>query len=295
VQYKLIRERTGKGAVFSKKSYAGVLVLLAVLSLAAVLVFVPASADGATNLPAAVGNEIKLTEDTRLSYDFIVPTGITLRDDGFSLTIPAGVTLTVQGAFISTGSPYGGEETDPKGIFGSIIVGNGGNVEFNGDSYNLDGEIQIKAGGSATIGAHNEVKVIGTENSKIIVEGNLNIGTPAVEERTVSSTLVAGSVDVIGSGSLSSAKASGLVVLGIATIGEAPTAVPATINARVSGNITLVDSAYLLAYGDNPGLRDQFTTETKITDFKIMNSEVSNNTLYAVQYQYVRSSELIFK
>jgi len=280
------------GNMFRKK---GMLVLVALIALVGVLAVVSFSDDSsngssaltmsngpfdlATALDNAVsGDTITLSEDTTLSTDSTVSPGVTLDDGGFSLHIPAYVTLNVEGTFVSSGNltvDFRGSivisSSDPNMPGGVMYVDNGDNTT------EITGSLEVYPNGTLNIGLNVSSTFECMGSGRLLVEGTMVVGYKALNSTVnVRSGTITGELQ-ISDGSV-------FRIYNILTIGSPPTLMSELENKTViSGKVTLYTSSspYILVYGQSgfsaanikyPSVNTKFVaiSSTYATEYKDM-------------------------
>ena len=195
--------------------------------------------DVASALDNAVsGDTVTLPADATLSRDATIKTGVTLDDDGFSLTVPAGTVLSVSdgGTFVSTGALLINS--------GGSVVSFGGTISMDGNSVEVTGSLEIYNEGTINVGQNvsSTLDVQGT--GKLLVDGTMNVGGTAYSTVIIQTATITGTLNI--------SYGSNFDVFDTLTIGSAPTlTTELTNNAVVAGvgKILIENKACIVVYG----------------------------------------------
>jgi len=237
------------------------------------LVFRTYAFDLAKELDRAVaGDTVSLLGETTLLSNATIKPGVTLDDKGFSLLIPAAVTLTVEGKFDSTGKLT-------VDVRGSIIIASGGEVFINNTDEKkteVSGTLDVGKNGTLFIGNKKASTFECLGNGRLTVEGTMKVGLGALNSSVfVRNATVTGNIQ-ISDGSV-------FRIYDVLTIGSAPVLITEIDNpASITGKFTLDTAAYILVYG-----KSDFTAAKNIrypavsTAFKILGEVYA--TLYKDQ------------
>jgi len=238
------------------------------------------SADGtdlATLLENAnAGDTVVMDSDMTLSRDATVKVGVTLDDNGNSLTIPFNTVLSVKGNLILTGN---------ASISGSLFFLTGsvglidGDVELFGSIESLNGANSLK------IGTNADVTVTGFGNSKILVDGNMEVGSSAhAATISIRTMIITGTVTVAGN--------SDITVDRLLSVGFIPTTISDSLSTtRIYGKITLHNDAYAIIYGNSTVGGSSLKNPSVNTKFLV--TYLSGTTPYATEYINVTSSKTL--
>jgi len=213
------------------------------------------------------GDIVKMNSDMTLSRDANVKAGVTLDDDGNSLTIPFNTVLSVKGKIVLTGS------TSISGSLFMLSESEGlinGNVELYGSIESLNGANNFKIGTVA------DVTIMGYGNSKMLVDGDVEIGSTAhktvVSVRNMSIT---GSVTIRGD--------SEIIIERMLSVGFVPTIITDDLGTtRVTGKITLQNDAYAIVYGNSAFKANNLKNPSVNTEFLV--TYMGKTTPYATEY-----------
>jgi len=225
----------------------------------------PGSFDVAAALESAAGGStVTLDGDVILSKNATVRPEIVLDDNGFSLTIPAGITLKVEGTFVSTGNLI----IEYRGV---IAVSYGGLITIDGNTAEIAGSLEVYYEGVANIG-HNESCTLEMQwAGRLLVEGTVNVGYETMNSYVnLRNGIVTGKLN-ISDGSV-------FKIFDAMTIGSAPALITDQKNsAEITGMITLDSTAGVLVYG--------------VSDFGPANIKFSStNTVFTIK-GYVYATE----
>ena len=251
--------------------------MLAILSITLVglAMFVPINSeteysDGANDDLATMldnakdGDTVTMTSDMTLSRDASVYYKTFFVNSGYKLTIPHGVTLVVYGDLTSNGS---------IDIGGTLKIASGGKGYIDGN-INVIGLLEISEDNttfSVAMKGNTSISGIG----EMIIDGTATIGYSSryiadIEMRTVA----------LG-GKISVDYSSNFTVIGYLTVGKPSTTIDDISRVSITGQISLGNDAYVIAYG-NPGDRgftaDDIKTPTFSTTFSVMDK------IYMVEY-----------
>ncbi|MDR1404749.1 MAG: hypothetical protein LBJ20_04190 [Candidatus Methanoplasma sp.] len=234
---------------------------------------VPLADSGGFDLAAALdgavsGDTVTLREDSVLSRDAAVKSGVILNDSGFALRITAYSTLCVEGEFVSSGDLM-------IDFRSSVTVASGGVMSVdNGDrTATVAGSLEVYGDGIIRMGMNTSSSAEFLANGELIVEGTMALG-----QGTLNSSVEVRMATVTGT--LRISDGSSFRVANVLTVGSAPALTTDMKNtASVNGKIVLADSAYVLAYGDSsfstgsiryPAVSTQFIIQGKVyaTEYK---------------------------
>ncbi|MDR2698377.1 MAG: hypothetical protein LBB30_01700 [Candidatus Methanoplasma sp.] len=246
--------------MFRRRSLPFLIGLFALVGVLAVTSFSDGPADAAPlangfDLAVALdnaesGDTVTLYEDSVLSRDAGIKSGVTLDDGGFSLRIPAYVTLSIEGVFFSSGNLT-------IDSLGSAAVASGGlmRIENNGNTAEVAGSLEVYQGGTASVGqgsGGSTIECFGT--GKLLVEGTMTVGS-----NILNSAVIVRNATVTGE--LRVSEGSSFRIHDSLAIGNPPALTSETVNpAVVSGKLTLEGTAYVIVYGQPPAGQPGFTT-----------------------------------
>jgi len=216
---------------------------------------------------AKAGDIIKMNSDMTLSRDANVKAGVTLDDNGNSLTIPFNTVLSVKGKIILTGS------TSISGSLFMLSESEGlvdGDVELYGSIESLNGANNFKIGTIA------DMTITGYGNSKMLVDGDIEVGSVShTATISVRNMFITGSVTIRGN--------SDIIIDGVLSVGFIPTTITDDLGTtRVTGKITLHNDAYAIVYGNSPVKTNNLKNPSKSTEFLV--AYMGKNTPYATEY-----------
>ena len=226
--------------------------------------------DLAAELEKAVsGDTITLTKDALLSASANVKSGVTLDDGGFSLTIPAGIILSIEGVFNSSGNLVVRGDT-------SVTVASGGvlSIDDKGEA-DIIGSLEVFYGGTLNVGLTESSTLGCGGNGRLLVEGKMVVGTTS-------------SVDVrnaVVTGTLEIAAGSTFLLRDIMTVGHAPIHTIDAVSGTVTGKVTLSDrpAACVVVY-KNAGF-DETNIKSAASSTKFILSGIVGDNVYYTEYQ----------
>jgi hypothetical protein len=190
---------------------------------------------------AVAGDTVELLGDTKLAADATIKEGVTLDDKGFSLTIPASVTLIIEGKLEITGKLT----VEARG---AVTVGSGGVLSINNTEARMTevtGNLDIIKNGTLIIGDKKNSAFECMGNGRLFVEGTMKVGQGALNSAVgVRNMTLTGTVQI--------SDGSTFRIYDVLTIGAAPELISAMNNpASVTGKFVLDNTAYILIYGSN--------------------------------------------
>lgn len=190
---------------------------------------------------AKSGDTITLSESTTLSRDATVRSGVTLNDNGMDIRIPQYVTLSIEGTVLSSGKI-------DVGYRGVLIVANNGGLWINhleGKSMTVSGSVEVYAGGELNIGLDKSSLFECQGTGRLLVEGTMKLGYGVANS-------VANVRIMVLTGNVTISDGSSFKIYDSLTIGNIPKLTTDMKNdAKIQGKFILVDSAYVLIYGDS--------------------------------------------
>jgi len=210
------------------------------------------------------GETLELIMNAELRSDATLIAGATFDDKGFIMTIPAGMTLTVNGIY--NGSGVLTIKRDATGTVGTLIV-NSGTVTFETGSFvNVEGSLKVNAAGTFTL----DGEMYGYGVGVLVIDGifNANGDVFTINELELRGVLnISGMFDVVG----------------LITIGAEPTLLSALQNnAVLNGTIDIASTTIVLVYGNSSVGKANFNNIGGIGETKFVYQNLS--TVYATQY-----------
>ena len=219
---------------------------------------------------AVAGDTVSLLGDAVLSADAKVKAGVTLEDKGFSLTIPANVTLTVEGKAEITGKLL----IDARG---TVAVASGGMMTINNTDVNrteVPGTLDVKKDGTLVIGdkRSSTFECLGT--GRLYVEGTMKVGSGALNSAVhVRTGTITGTVQI--------SDGSTFKIYDVLTIGSPPTLIEDLDNpASITGKFVLESTAYILVYG-----KTDFSAANNIRYSAVSTKFSIQGETYAAEYK----------
>jgi hypothetical protein len=213
------------------------------------------------------GDTVRMNSDMTLSRDATVKSGVILDDGGNSLSIPFNTILSVRGEIKLTGDAL---------ISGSLFMLSGskgsidGNVELFGSIESLNGANDLR------IGTNADVTITGEGNSRILVDGNVDIGSS-----THKATLSVRNLYVTGT--LTIGDNSDIFVNRLLSVGLVPTMITDDLDTtRINGKITLSNDAYGIVYGNSAFRANNLKNPSVNTQFLV--TYMGGTTPYATEY-----------
>ena len=214
------------------------------------------------------GETLELITDAELRYDATLIAGATFDDKGYTMRIPAGKTLTVNGIYKSTSPGKLVTERDLiNGGVGTLVINNGTATFPVGTTVENNGSIKVNTAGTFTL----DGTMNGFNTGVLIIDGtfNANGAVTAIAELELRGTLKIGSA--------------GFQVVNLITVGTEPTLLSALQNnAVLTGSISIGPAAVVLVYGNSTVTKANFTYPTGIGETKFVYQNLS--TVYATQY-----------
>jgi len=189
---------------------------------------------------AVSGDIVTLPADATLSRDATITAGVTLDDNGFSLTIPSGTVLSVSdgGTFVSTGNLQ-------INSGGSVVVFSGV-LSMDGNSVEVAGSLEIYKDGTLNIG-QNESSTLDIQGvGKLLVDGTMNVGGTSFSSVIVQTGTITGTLNI--------AYGSSFNVYDVLTIGSAPSLMTDLNNTAVVtgvGKIFMESQGCIVVYGSS--------------------------------------------
>jgi len=227
----------------------------------------PGSFDVAAALESAAGGStVTLDGDATLLRSVTIRPEIVLDDNGFSLTIPAGITLKVEGTFVSTGNLI----IEYRGV---IAVSYGGLITVDGNTAEIAGSLEVYYEGVANIG-HNESCILEMQwAGRLLVEGTMNVGYETLNSYV---NLRNGTI----TGKLNISDGSVFKIYETLTIGSAPALITdQDSRTKITGVVTLDSTAGILVYGVSDFGPANIKFSSAKTVFTI------NGNVYATEYK----------
>ena len=203
---------------------------------------------------AVSGDTVTLPGDTVLLRDAAVNEGVILDDGGFSLTIRAYTTLSVEagGVFVSSGKltiEYRGSlvasgDPDPD----SSIPGGLVSIDNNGNTAEIAGSLEVYFGGTLNVGLNENSALDCYGTGNLFIEGTMNVGGGS----PLASTVYVGNGTVTGK--LEIADGSVFRVYDTLTIGSSPALTSDldkdnSARTSVTGKVSLDGTACIIVYG----------------------------------------------
>ena len=204
------------------------------------VVFTTYTFDLAKELDRAVaGDTVSLLGDTTLSSNATVKPGVILDDKGFSLLIPAAVTLTVEGKLDSTGKLT-------VDVRAAIIIASGGEVWINNTEANkteVSGTLDVNKNGTLLIGNIKGSTFECLGNGRLNVDGTMKVGLGSLNSLVfVRTATITGTIQI--------SDGSTFRIYDVLTIGRAPLLITEMDNpASITGKFAIDSTAYILVYG----------------------------------------------
>jgi len=261
--------------VLGKKS---LLICFGLIALVGSIAFVSLSDDAADRSDAApidlaaalenavTGDTVTLPEDTVLSRDAVIRSGVILDDAGFPLRISANITLIVEGTLISSGNLT---------VIGSVVVASEGMmaIDNEGNTASVSGSLTVQEGGTFSIGSGKISTLSSLGMGRLFIEGTMTVGRGALNSAVnANNTVVTGKLDI--------SEGSTFRIHDVLTIGNAPVLTTELGNsALISGRVILESAAYVLAYGESSFASKNIWYANTSTQF------ILGGKVYATEYK----------
>jgi hypothetical protein len=213
------------------------------------------------------GETLELITDAELRYDATLIAGATFDDKGYTMTIPAGKTLTVNGIYKSTSPGKLITERNSTGGIGTLVINNGAATFPVGTTIENNGSIKVNTAGTFTL----DGTMNGFGTGVLVIDGTFyaNGAVNAISELELKGTLKIGTA--------------GFTVMDLIIVGAEPILLSALQNnASITGTITIGSAAVVLVYGNSSVTKANFTYPTGIGETKFVYQNLS--TVYATQY-----------
>jgi len=217
------------------------------------------------------GETIELIQNADLRSDATLIAGAKFDDKGYTLTIPAGMTLTINGTYEST-SPGGKlitERNTTTGGIGTFIV-NSGTAKFpTGTSVENNGSIKVNTTGTFTL----EGTMNGAGTGVLVIDGTFNAtgAVNSISELELKGTLKIGTAI--------------FQVIDLITVGAEPTLLTGDLrnNAVLTGKIDVAPTTLIMVYGTSTITKAGFNCGSPIQETRFVYQKDSTIT-YATQY-----------
>ena len=212
------------------------------------------------------GETLELITDAELRNDATLIAGATFDDMGYEMTVPSGMTLTVNGNYMSTvvGLRMGKLIVEDGGTF---IVNNGTATFEDLTEVLLQGSLKINAAGTMTL----DGEMDGDGTGILIIDGIFDANGQVYD---LSELILRGTLNI---------GTNGFEVVKKITIGAEPVLLTALQNnAVLDGVIDIDDLTLILVYGNSSITVANFNNPGDIVSTKFVYQNLS--TVYATQY-----------